>query len=656
MYQLEAGAWLNAQPVSAIVEPASTNASAGASVTLCVIPTGTPPFTYQWQKNGVNLPGQTNDCLTLTNLTAVDGGSYRASVRHPDRTIRSEEATLTVDLTINPAGDAFSASTEIFALSNDVQGGNAGSSREPGEPAHAGRSSSNSVWYTWTAPLAGIATFDTQGSTFDTVLAVYTGPSLDNLVEVASDDDSGGFHTSRVQWNATENTTYHVAIDSLAAEEGTYNCRWNLEFTDETIPEFTAKPASVTVPWGGTAVFSATVGNPEPGLNFQWLRNGVPLPGANATTLTIPYVNESHLGHYVLAVTNDVGRFVTTPPASLEIGPDPGVQSQDKVGELPADTGAGGGGSLAGSFGGTFSLAAGTIINQQFFNAGTSDRCEPAHCNVPGGASRWFQLVAETNGICTVDTQGSDADTVLAVYLQNFQICTHLFDPLVGCNNDVAGGCARILSGGVDLDRSSRYSFPAPAGSVYRVVVDTVDGAPGNDIHFNVEFSAPDEPPPRIVMLDEFQRVHLALPDSGLTLRVAPAFEDPENIYEWRVDDRPLAGVTGPALSLPRLNYSDAGHYSVLIESPSDPIILPGLLLSVAVPCVETENGGVESAAARMHLLGAASGNLNLEAAATLGSNGEWTAVGTVPPSRKPVIWDTSNATNRFYRIAPANP
>ena len=69
-------------------------------------------------------------------------------------------------------------------------------------PNHAGTHGSDSVWLTWIAPATGIAYFNTLGSSFDTILAVYLGTQLSQLTEVASDDESGGYHTSYVMFNA----------------------------------------------------------------------------------------------------------------------------------------------------------------------------------------------------------------------------------------------------------------------------------------------------------------------------------------------------------------------------------------------------------------------------------------------------------------------
>ena len=55
-------------------------------------------------------------------------------------------------------------------------------------------------------------TIDTLGSNFDTVLAVYTGNALNNLVMVGCDDDAAGGRQSRVTFTATAGTTYRVQV------------------------------------------------------------------------------------------------------------------------------------------------------------------------------------------------------------------------------------------------------------------------------------------------------------------------------------------------------------------------------------------------------------------------------------------------------------
>jgi hypothetical protein len=68
-------------------------------------------------------------------------------------------------------------------------------------------------------------TLDTVGSNIDTLLAVYTGTDLASLTEIASDNDSN--QTSRLVFDATRGTTYHIAVDNFAGSApGNFTLRW----------------------------------------------------------------------------------------------------------------------------------------------------------------------------------------------------------------------------------------------------------------------------------------------------------------------------------------------------------------------------------------------------------------------------------------------
>src|SRR5256885_1371026 len=70
-----------------------------------------------------------------------------------------------------------------------TNGSNVGATKESGEPDHAGAAGGKSVWWSWTAPQSGVVRIGTSGSSFDTLLAVYTGGSLETLEVVASNDN-----------------------------------------------------------------------------------------------------------------------------------------------------------------------------------------------------------------------------------------------------------------------------------------------------------------------------------------------------------------------------------------------------------------------------------------------------------------------------------
>jgi len=87
------------------------------------------------------------------------------------------------------SNDNFVDAVAIGGASGTVSGSSAGATKEAGEPDHAGNPGGSSIWYVWTAPSSGGFTFDTCGSGFDTVLAVYTGDTLATLTPVAAGDD-----------------------------------------------------------------------------------------------------------------------------------------------------------------------------------------------------------------------------------------------------------------------------------------------------------------------------------------------------------------------------------------------------------------------------------------------------------------------------------
>ena len=71
------------------------------------------------------------------------------------------------------------------------------------------------------APSGGDTIITTLGSSFDTVLAVYTGPGVARLTEVASNDDGPGTGAqSLVRFNARAGALYRIAVDGFGGAEG----------------------------------------------------------------------------------------------------------------------------------------------------------------------------------------------------------------------------------------------------------------------------------------------------------------------------------------------------------------------------------------------------------------------------------------------------
>lgn len=125
-----------------------------------------------------------------------------------------------------PANDDFLNAQVIQGMLVTVRGDTTCATRQSGEPSHAPLNASppaRSVWYSWTAPESGTVIVSTEGSAFDTVLAVYAGPSLtpSGNSRIAFDDDISEYNRqSRLSFEAVAGTKYLIAVDGAEQSEG----------------------------------------------------------------------------------------------------------------------------------------------------------------------------------------------------------------------------------------------------------------------------------------------------------------------------------------------------------------------------------------------------------------------------------------------------
>ena len=156
--------------------------------------------------------------------------------------------------------NSFNGAQVISGQWGGVINDNTGVIPDAGGPSPAGFAPHHPLWYKWTAPESGEVTFDTIGSVdaggtnLDTVLAVYTGPDVSQLIQVGANDDyypywrtangqslpqliqtseTYGFSSdnpdiwiyplpfngpSILRFNATAGTTYYIEVDSMPAK------------------------------------------------------------------------------------------------------------------------------------------------------------------------------------------------------------------------------------------------------------------------------------------------------------------------------------------------------------------------------------------------------------------------------------------------------
>ncbi|HET6967076.1 MAG TPA: PKD domain-containing protein, partial [Ornithinibacter sp.] len=109
-----------------------------------------------------------------------------------------------------------------ITFAQPIVGSTLGATKEAGEPDHAGEPGGASVWYRFVGPPSGVpVTFETVGSGFDTVLAVYRCDAWCAIAEtVTSDNDSAGGGASRVSFVPAPQTGYLIAVDGVGGASG----------------------------------------------------------------------------------------------------------------------------------------------------------------------------------------------------------------------------------------------------------------------------------------------------------------------------------------------------------------------------------------------------------------------------------------------------
>ena len=149
---------------------------------------------------------------------------------HTPTTLTVDKFGDAVDLTGTGTPDRYKPTdgggdTGGFTLSQSFS--TAGATKEEGEPNHAGQPGGASYWYTYTALANGSVQFDTAGSSFNTILAIYTSSSpqasFNTLVNVGAAYTTNFVQTGQpvvLVSNVTSGTTFYIAIDGYLGASG----------------------------------------------------------------------------------------------------------------------------------------------------------------------------------------------------------------------------------------------------------------------------------------------------------------------------------------------------------------------------------------------------------------------------------------------------
>ena len=280
---------------SITTHPAATlSVEAGKPATFTVVATGSTPLTYQWKKNGTDIPAATSSTYTTPATSLGDNNAvFTVEVGNSAGKVTSNKATLTV----TPLPGAPAIGTQPAALS-----------------VVAGQTASFTVAATGTAPL----TYQWKKNGTDIAEATsstYTTPAT-------SLGDNNAVFTVEVGNSVSKVTSGNAVLTVTAVP---------------VAPSIGTQPASQSLASGQAATFTvAATGTGE--LAYQWKRKNdgatefANIPGETSSSYTLSDAGLADNGAlFTVVVKNSVGEATSTPAtltvSAVVIGTQPAAQT-----------------------------------------------------------------------------------------------------------------------------------------------------------------------------------------------------------------------------------------------------------------------------------------------------------------------------------------
>jgi hypothetical protein len=303
-----------------------------------------------------------------------------------------------------PPNDNFTNALKVPSAGSVYLSNNKFATTEDGEPVHAKVPAEGaSLWWNWSPASDANVLIDTAQSSFDTIVAVYTGNQLTALKEVVSVDNVGTRKQAYLKFDAKGGNTYRIAV----ASANTNNVgSLHLRIAPGGQPDTNAPVVAISSPPSGSVVgtnqivVTGTAFDPQP-------------YGSGVSQVLIQLNNQ-------LAKATD-GTENWTAKLALKVGLNTiRVTARDAVGNSSAPQ------SI------TVTYKVFDPVNDLFANAivltgnsgssdvnsslGTKEHGEPNHAGNEGGKSVWWVWQAPADGVLSLSTTNSSFDTLLGLY------------------------------------------------------------------------------------------------------------------------------------------------------------------------------------------------------------------------------------------------
>jgi len=291
--------------------------TARTNITLVAKCSGVQPVYYQWQLNGTNIPGATNDTLLLTNNPSLQFGPIRVLPTGVYQLIASNAYGVAASkyvkiTTFIPLGTALNATNLNWTTSGNAQWfgetnvthDNVSAAQSGGIGALQQTILQTTIGTNW----PGSYTFWWNVSSeqdFD-----FLEFRINGIVQTSISGSPGWQQVSIPVAAGTNVLTWRYYKDA-SVDMGS-DAGWVDQFAYVPAPPFiTQQPLSQTAWMGTSATFQANAA--WRGIAYvQWLKNGTNLPNAHSLALTLSNLSRQDSGMYALQITNVDGSAVSS--------------------------------------------------------------------------------------------------------------------------------------------------------------------------------------------------------------------------------------------------------------------------------------------------------------------------------------------------------
>jgi glucose/arabinose dehydrogenase len=592
-------------------DPLPVVACPGEPASFSTTPTGTPPFTYQWRKDGVDIPGANADTYTIATVDTGDAGDYSVVVAGSCGTAETPAAALTVNTPVTTTPPADASVCEGAPASFSTSAGGTGPLTyqwlKDGAPVPGATDATLSLPAV-AASDAGAYSVEVTGAcgTVESVAAILTvdapttatppsGATVCPDEPVSFSTTPGGTGPFTFQWRkdgadipgATSDTYAIAAVDP--ADAGAYTvvvtgACGTVETPAATLvvnsPTTASPPSGATVCEGSPASFSTTPGGTEP-FTFQWRKDGADIPGATAATYSIAATTLDDAGAYTVVVIGACGP-VESSPATLVVDEPLSASAPAGAEVCPGDPV-----SFSTTPGGT------GPFTYQWRKDGVS---------LPGAVSASYSIAAVTEddaGAYTVVVTGAcgsvESDPASLVVRESVTASAPV--DVEACPGEPAGFSTtpggtgpftfQWRKDGADIPGATAASYsiaavtPADAGAYSVVVTGACDSIETAAAVLTVDLPTTATPPASADVCE----------GNPVSFSTTPGGSGPF-IFQWRKDGADIPGATAATYSIAAVTPADAGAYSVVVTGACDSIETAPAVLTVGEPLSATPPAG----------------------------------------------------------------